>query len=252
MKSDGEREPLWREEFSVYAAEERYVSRRQFGKFLVLTSLGMFAGNLLDPGPSLWRAEPRAAGRARSRGCARNRRWAASRLFLSRRRDDPCILVRRPRTLSSPTARSARTSRAPSTTRPTAPPRVPCHEGYFSVEDGRVLQGPPPRPLPRILLEQRGDALAGGVDLQGGEETRADPTVPSSRRTAASSTAIDGAIALIAVLLIVQMWLLTATLESFLAGHRESPCPRRSLGVLFAACLASSSSSSGLDRRIRR
>ena len=33
------------------------------------------------------------------------------------------------------------------------------------------------------------------------------------------ATAMDGAIALIAVLLIVQMWLLTATLESYLAGH---------------------------------
>jgi Rieske Fe-S protein len=35
----------------------------------------------------------------------------------------------------------------------------PCHEGYFSVEDGRVLQGPPQRPLPRVALERRGDAL---------------------------------------------------------------------------------------------
>ena len=31
-------------------------------------------------------------------------------------------------------------------------------------------------------------------------------------------TTIDGAIALIVLLLIVQMWLLTATLEGFLAG----------------------------------
>ena len=38
-------------------------------------------------------------------------------------------------------------------------------------------------------------------------------------------TAIDGAIALIAVLLIVQMWLLTATLEAFLAGHRGPALP---------------------------
>jgi Rieske Fe-S protein len=35
----------------------------------------------------------------------------------------------------------------------------PCHEGYFSAEDGRVLSGPPPRPLPRIELERRGDEL---------------------------------------------------------------------------------------------
>src|SRR3982751_3421900 len=37
---------LWRDEFSVYAAEDRYVLRRQFTKFLVLTSFGMFAGNV--------------------------------------------------------------------------------------------------------------------------------------------------------------------------------------------------------------
>ena len=34
-----------REEFSVYAAEDAYVQRRQFTKFLVLTSFGMVAGN---------------------------------------------------------------------------------------------------------------------------------------------------------------------------------------------------------------
>lgn len=39
-------EPLWREEFSVYTADERYVTRRQLTKFLVLTSLGMFVGNV--------------------------------------------------------------------------------------------------------------------------------------------------------------------------------------------------------------
>jgi hypothetical protein len=51
-----------------------------------------------------------------------------------------------------------------------------------------------------------------------------------------SLTAIDGAIALIAVLLIVQMWLLTATLESYLAGHHEAALPGALLsGALFAA-----------------
>jgi len=51
-------------------------------------------------------------------------------------------------------------------------------------------------------------------------------------------TAIDGALALIAILLIVQMWLLTATLESFLAGHREAALPSAiASGLLAAACL---------------
>jgi Rieske Fe-S protein len=35
----------------------------------------------------------------------------------------------------------------------------PCHEGYFSIDDGHVLQGPPPRALPRVELQRRGDEL---------------------------------------------------------------------------------------------
>jgi hypothetical protein len=50
-------------------------------------------------------------------------------------------------------------------------------------------------------------------------------------------TAIDGALALISILLIVQMWLLTATLESYLAGHREVvPFAAIISGVLFLIC----------------
>jgi Rieske Fe-S protein len=36
----------------------------------------------------------------------------------------------------------------------------PCHGGSFSVADGSVVQGPPPRPLPRILLEKRDSGIA--------------------------------------------------------------------------------------------
>ena len=50
-------------------------------------------------------------------------------------------------------------------------------------------------------------------------------------------TAIDGAIALIAILLIVQMWLLTATLEAYLAGHPEPILPAAIIsGLIFMAC----------------
>src|SRR6187551_2491034 len=38
--------PLWQDEFSVFTADERYVSRRQFAKFLTLTSFAMLAGNV--------------------------------------------------------------------------------------------------------------------------------------------------------------------------------------------------------------
>src|SRR5215469_14317636 len=45
-KRPSSKEPLWREEFSIFTADERYVSRRQMTKFLTLTSLSMFVGNL--------------------------------------------------------------------------------------------------------------------------------------------------------------------------------------------------------------
>ena len=51
--------------------------------------------------------------------------------------------------------------------------------------------------------------------------------------------AIDGAMALIVILLIVQMWLLSATLESYLAGHAGAAVPAAIFsGLLFSACLA--------------
>lgn len=51
--------------------------------------------------------------------------------------------------------------------------------------------------------------------------------------------AIDGAMALIVVLVIVQIWLFSATLESFLAGHSETALPAAIVsGLLFSGCLA--------------
>jgi nitrite reductase/ring-hydroxylating ferredoxin subunit len=40
----------------------------------------------------------------------------------------------------------------------------PCHGGVFSAVDGSVLGGPPPKPLPRVRLEVRGqDLVATGM-----------------------------------------------------------------------------------------
>jgi hypothetical protein len=52
------------------------------------------------------------------------------------------------------------------------------------------------------------------------------------------TTAIDGALVLIAVLLLVQMWLLSASLDTFLAGYPATAIPAAIVsGLLFAACL---------------
>jgi Rieske Fe-S protein len=35
----------------------------------------------------------------------------------------------------------------------------PCHNGIFSERTGRVVAGPPPRPLPKVRLEERSDGV---------------------------------------------------------------------------------------------
>jgi hypothetical protein len=51
--------------------------------------------------------------------------------------------------------------------------------------------------------------------------------------------AIDGAMALIVILLIIQIWLLSATLETFLAGHTGAVLPAAIFsGLVFFGCLA--------------
>jgi hypothetical protein len=73
---------------------------------------------------------------------------------------------------------------------------------------------------------------------------------PAARRGA---TAIDGALALIAILLVVQMWLLTATLEAFLAGHREGVLPAAAASaVLLLACAGLYLFVDRIDREVRR
>jgi len=151
-------DPLWREEFSVRKADERYVSRRQLTKFLTLTSLGMFAGNL-------WIV-------AKSRlheAVSYPRKWIARadeipvggvKIFEYPAPGEQCLLIRTAADeyrafsqkcthLSCGVVYSAKHGRL----------ECPCHEGYFSVEDGSVLQGPPPRPLPQVILERRGSDL---------------------------------------------------------------------------------------------
>ena len=60
---------------------------------------------------------------------------------------------------------------------------------------------------------------------------------PSNQRR--GLVAIDGAMALIVVLLIVQIWLLSATLETYLAGHASAVLPAVIFsGLLFSGSLA--------------
>jgi Rieske Fe-S protein len=162
MKQDTE--PLWREEVSIFSADERYVNRRQLAKFLVLTSLGMFVGNLWILVRSWLRGEPSYP--ARQVALAGEIPPGGVKLFRYPGPEDPCILIRRlvpgeddEDEYAAYSQKCTHLSCAVYYAREHDRLECPCHEGFFSVRDGRVLQGPPQRPLPRVVLERRDGAL---------------------------------------------------------------------------------------------
>jgi Rieske Fe-S protein len=161
-------EPLWKDEFSVESGHETVVNRRQFTKFLTLTSLGMFVGNLWILAKT-WIKERPVFPRRIVAG-TNDMPIGSVKLFRYPNESDPCIMVRRGENdfvaysqkcthLSCPVYYSAQTKRL----------ECPCHEGSFSLETGEVIKGPPPRPLPRILLQRENGVLV-AVGIQTGHE----------------------------------------------------------------------------------
>ncbi len=65
--------------------------------------------------------------------------------------------------------------------------------------------------------------------------------------------AITGAMSLIVVLLIVQIWLLTATLDSYLANRHGAALPAAIIsGILLACCFALYRFIEAIDRDVRK
>ena len=163
--------PLWREEVSIDIAQERWIARRQFTRFLVLTSLGMLTGNLWillraqmqDDGEPL---PQRMIARASELGLG------DAIVFSYPHEGDDCLLVRTAGgDLVAYSQKCTHLSCAVYYAREYDRLECPCHDGAFSVKTGAVLYGPPPRPLPAVVLEHRGDEIW-AVGLSSGREER--------------------------------------------------------------------------------
>jgi Rieske Fe-S protein len=157
--------PLWRDEFPVFTADERYVNRRQFTKFLTLTSFGMLAGNLWIFAKSVFH---RPASYPRMTVAAIDEIAVSGvKTFAYPTLDDPCILVRTgEESFVAFSQKCTHLSCAVYFEREQNRLECPCHQGFFSIADGSVLQGPPQRALPRVVLEQKDGKLV-AVGMQG-------------------------------------------------------------------------------------
>jgi Rieske Fe-S protein len=148
-------QPRWRRDFPIDWPQDEYIARRDFTKFLVLTSLAFAVGQfwivaqnflrrrkLLPPPLEVARVDAVPVG--------------GSVVFDYPAAHEPAVLVRLDKErfvaydqkcthLSCPVLPQIEEGRF----------HCPCHEGSFDIATGRPLAGPPRRPLTRIKLEIR-------------------------------------------------------------------------------------------------
>lgn len=160
-------QPAWRRDFPIDWPQDQDVERRDFVKFLTLTSFAFVVGQFWIAGQSVLR---RRAGQPEARRIASAADIAVggSLVFEYPNVHDTAVLVRVSE--SEFVAFSQKCTHLSCAVIPKPDEGVfhcPCHEGVFDLRSGRVIAGPPPRPLPRILLEVRdGDIYATGVETR--------------------------------------------------------------------------------------
>jgi Rieske Fe-S protein len=158
-------QPAWRADFPIDWPEDHYVERREFMKFMVLTSLAFTVGQFWIAAQNWWR---------RRRGQPDIRKVAALDqvpvggvlTFSYPGPHDDCVVVRTGE--DAWVAYGQKCTHLSCAVRPLVDKNVihcPCHEGYFDLHSGRPIAGPPRRPLPLVRLEVRGNELyATGIE----------------------------------------------------------------------------------------
>jgi nitrite reductase/ring-hydroxylating ferredoxin subunit len=161
-----EEQPAWRQDFPIDWPEDNYVERRDFMKFLVLTSLAMTVGQLWIAAKQWLRGQEVLTGQRVA--SIDDVPVGGSITFAYPTEHDPCVLVR----LASAefVAYSQKCTHLSCAVIPKPAEGVlhcPCHNGFFDLRDGQPVAGPPRRPLPRVQLAIRGrEIFATGLETR--------------------------------------------------------------------------------------
>ena len=151
-------EPVWRRDFPYQAAREEEVTRREFARYLVLASGALAVGNL---GFAAW-TQLRSINSDTPRAIVDLDAVAVGTTYLFRYPgpDDPAILLRLgDRQVVAFSQKCTHLGCVVYYQAPEARWHCPCHDGNFDLLTGRVLSGPPTRPLGRIDVEIHDDGM---------------------------------------------------------------------------------------------
>ena len=160
-------QPAWRTDFPIDWPQDHYVERRDFMKFMVLTSLAFVVGQLWIAAESWLRRLRGEPGLVRLAAVG-DLPVGATHVFNYPTDHDPCVLVRSGE--QSFVAYSQECTHLSCAVVPRVEEgviRCPCHEGLFDLASGRPIAGPPRRPLSIVRLEVRGNEIfAAGIETR--------------------------------------------------------------------------------------
>ena len=168
-------QPRWRRDFPIDWPQDEYVSRRDLVKFITLTSVAFVVGQFWIVGKGLF---GRSGGAPPALAVARVDELpvGGAKTFRYPEGSTPRLLVRTGAAtfvaydqqcthLLCPIVPAMREGVGVAATERGLELHCPCHNGWFDLETGQPLAGPPRRPLPRVLLEVRGGTVyATGVE----------------------------------------------------------------------------------------
>lgn len=157
-------QPRWRQDFPIDWPQDEYLTRREFIKFLLLTSAAFTVGQFWFLIRDLWQKQESMSPQVIARvadvpvgGSLIFKYPANSPARLLVRVDEETFVAYEQQCthLTCPVIPHVETKEL----------HCPCHEGVFDLLTGRPLSGPPQRPLARVTLEIRGaEVVATGIE----------------------------------------------------------------------------------------
>lgn len=158
-----ELQPQWRKDFPIDWPQDEFIARRDFAKFLVLTSFSFTVGQIWIAAQNFFRSQ--SSSDAMEIVGVDELPVGGSHSFRYPGEHDDCLLVR-----TGPQEFVAFSQKCTHLSCPVKPDYAsrslicPCHNGSFDMMTGVPTGGPPRRPLPTITLKvEKGRVFATGV-----------------------------------------------------------------------------------------
>jgi nitrite reductase/ring-hydroxylating ferredoxin subunit len=158
-------QPRWRQDFPTDSPDDEIVARREFTKFMVLTSGAFVAGQCwIGLASSLQSRQPLPEKKLIRAADLKPGEVAEFRYPTDA---DPCLLIRlADGWLVAYSQKCTHLSCAVIPDLKKGQFHCPCHNGAFEMEHGRPIMGPPRRPLPQIQIATREDGFLYAIGVK--------------------------------------------------------------------------------------